>query len=653
MLSEIECRKMFRALTLQGGQQGLQRAGVAMVFDKVARHTHPGKPNPAPLLITAGSENDVVEEGEFVTLAMTAMEALSASWTDVVKVVGEPRSRSNSRTSRTSGRKPAPSSISAEKNPAGSELEQYKELFRVVDQDGSLTITKNEFREMMQVIHPNSTDSDVLKYFLTADTDKSSDIDADEFASFMQESKQHFHIEIGEAVRIMKQFYDRKRNNHETTLSSFRLTPADPAPPSVRSRRASARSDVSSPPILPNPQLDLLSPTSILEKSVASDKFIDAAFGLGSSKDPNSSFVKAANSRSASNVISNPSISHNEPKPTRADLLMGTLPVGANGPNGPTNPENSLAKSTASDKPPQEAIEALRTLPKLDIPATAPTGINTEGSLPPNVQPIIPAPSMLHLHLEQEYCELQEGVRRGVIALAEEQARKKIDFYVWQAHGSPRGPIRNDSNSSIMTSQLDLRVVEGRARRSVALEEHTHRNEIEQRRKIMESFLLELSVLQSVLTAGLWGDEPQQDRPFRRKRWDLPETPQRQSHSRQLSPPTTLRRDTVGTFPISQVGSPTLPTLRSPVHSVARSSPGNEGRFGYRVMHSPYAPSPEGWEAISPPAATATLQARLSPPRRQELPPTIPLFDSGLSPRAVHAVTNAMQPYIPRRHQRW
>ena len=65
------------------------------------------------------------------------------------------------------------------------ELAEFREIFKLVDRDGSGTITKEELAELMETLGIDATQEEVDMMISEIDTDDNGSIDFDEFVSVM------------------------------------------------------------------------------------------------------------------------------------------------------------------------------------------------------------------------------------------------------------------------------------------------------------------------------------------------------------------------------------------------------------------------------------------------------------------------------------
>eukprot|EP01064_Diplonema_japonicum_P005449 TRINITY_DN13647_c0_g2_i1.p1 TRINITY_DN13647_c0_g2~~TRINITY_DN13647_c0_g2_i1.p1 ORF type:complete len:455 (+),score=107.40 TRINITY_DN13647_c0_g2_i1:37-1401(+) len=269
--------------------------------------------------------------------------------------------------------------------------------------------------------------------------------------------------------------------------------------------------------------------------------------------------------------------------------------------------EKKVRHSQAISKFSEQSEPALSQKPidRLSIASrtTAPT-------LPAAPEPL-PDPGIVILELE--YNVMQEEVRRSVIVTAEAQARKRIDFAIWE-YTEEHGPVRRKGPTSYL-DRMNMQCVEAHHRMRVQDWERLERGELNQRMTFMYLEKEEREVLVKVAYPNLhWEPEPIQFPLYRTQRWE------------QDTYPTSLGRQ-------SPRFSPSLeetPPPSTPPSGIKMSLP-----------RSPYSPVPGSWDGVSGITQPVPNPPVPLPPyiQREALPDTL--------------ISNLEKMYQPVNHIRW
>ena len=104
------------------------------------------------------------------------------------------------------------------------ELAEFREIFKLVDRDGSGTITKEELAELMETLGIDATQEEVDMMISEIDTDDNGSIDFDEFVSVMSRrvDATYSSTQVKDAFKLFTSTGSHAQTGHISTEALLR-----------------------------------------------------------------------------------------------------------------------------------------------------------------------------------------------------------------------------------------------------------------------------------------------------------------------------------------------------------------------------------------------------------------------------------------------
>ena len=104
------------------------------------------------------------------------------------------------------------------------ELAEFREIFKLVDRDGSGTITKEELAELMETLGIDATQEEVDMMISEIDTDDNGSIDFDEFVSVMSRrvDATYSSTQVKDAFKLFTSTGSQAQSGHISTEALLR-----------------------------------------------------------------------------------------------------------------------------------------------------------------------------------------------------------------------------------------------------------------------------------------------------------------------------------------------------------------------------------------------------------------------------------------------
>eukprot|EP01062_Namystynia_karyoxenos_P040225 TRINITY_DN29353_c0_g1_i1.p2 TRINITY_DN29353_c0_g1~~TRINITY_DN29353_c0_g1_i1.p2 ORF type:complete len:584 (+),score=118.83 TRINITY_DN29353_c0_g1_i1:68-1753(+) len=519
------------------------------------------------------------------------------------------------------------------------EVVRLQALFDKVDDDGSRTITKNEFRVLIHALLPSATDSELLSNFLAADSDGSDSIDFSEFVGFFARL-QGVDVSISDAEERIDDTLSSTRTRREKARSAW-FSAAD-------GLEALERRNSESPS----------------RREPASRRQSRAPPGSPTSRRPSRapSAVPSARSPSPSRRPSaEPEAASSGPTLAAAAVAAGTcalLAAAAEGrgePDGSAQREAAAASAAAADAAQSAAPELLER--KLRVLALAEAA--RRGELEEAERAAFSAirrgcysrrsslaDARRRVALELEFECMRESERRNVLCQKETQDRRRLRFLLWELETAGGAKGRPTS------LRWQVEVNEAVGRRRAVQREALPRAELLHRAEIAAAEAAQRRATGSIAALGVRWGAPAAPAPRRTRvtaRWggDSPGVPS--------SAPRACR-------PLGAAGSPFLSADECVWQALGRAHSSPRSCRSPTAVLPPTCSPPACWpprlrSPSPPPAASAAswLGATSSPPSpgrtapREVPPPPLWARAAAEPPRGSAAAWEARSVGFPRR----